>query len=419
VIASTPEAATLPRPRPVRSRPLAVGAATVAGVGIASWLLALRADPSQALHAWLTAWSWATSTAVGALCLVMIGHVTGARWFVAVRRVAEATAMALPALAIGVVPVLVGGRSLYPWARPPELVSDALRERLEELGVWFVPEFFALRSLVYLASWVVLAALLWRSSVAQDRRAATVTEDSGGPGGGSGRRAPRPNAVGLSAFGLIVLGFTVTFASFDWLMSLTPEWYSTIFGAYWFAGAIVAALSALVIVTRVLSSTGALDDVVGGAHYHALGRLLLAFVVFWAYIAYSQGFLVWIANVPHEVEWYLARTEGEAVWLLAVLAAAHFLIPFLALLNHALKRRPRPLSWIAGWLLVLHWVDTSWLVGSGAPNHDLWSAAAAHLAALAAVAGGGVACGAWLLDGESAAAHGDPGYATSLHYRVR
>lgn len=394
--------------RGLRTGRTAFATGVVGAVGLVLWLVALALDPDEALRAWLTAWTYGLSLALGALCLVMIAYVSDARWFVVARRVAEAMPLALPALAVGALPVLLGMEALYPWARPAEQLSEPLRDHLSKIDGWLDPSFFTARTVLYFAVWIALAAMLWRGSVAADP-----------PGGEASERTERPGApVAVSAAGLIVFGFTVTFAAFDWLMSTTPDWASTIFGIYYFAGCMVAALAALVVLTRALEGAGVLQGVVASSHYYALGRLLLAFVVFWAYIAYAQGFLMWIADIPAEVEWYLARWGGGWAWLLGGLALAHFLVPFLVLLNHAIKLRGRALSWVAGWLLAMHWVDLYWLVGP-APDGSGALPGWQQLPALAAVLGLGASLAAWRLGGRPATPRGDPAFASSLGYDPR
>ena len=261
-LAAHPDAA----PRPVRPGRTVAVSLGVGLVGLAGWLVALSLDPPGALRAWLTAWMFGLSIALGALCLVMIAYVTGARWFVVVRRVAETMAISLVLLALGVVPLLLGMRTLYPWARPPGSLTPHLRATVAKVAAWLDPTFFTARALVYLGVWAALAGTLWRWSVATDRREPDDAE-----------ALPRPGApVKLSALGLVLFGFTVTFAVFDWLMSIEPAWYSTVFGVYWFAGAMLAALSVMVLVSRALQETGVLGDLVAEAHYYALGRLLLS-----------------------------------------------------------------------------------------------------------------------------------------------
>ena len=273
--------------------------AVIGLLGLAGWLVALWLDPDRALRAWLTAWMYGLSIALAALCLVMIAYATGARWFVVVRRVAETLAITLPVLALGVVPLLVGMKRLYPWARPAETLTPHMRDTVAKVAGWLDPTFFVWRSLLYLAVWIALATAFWRGSTMTDARTPLDAHHLERPG----------SPARLSAIGLVLFGFTVTFAAFDWLMSMSPDWYSTVYGIYFFAGAMVAGLSAMVLVIRALQSAGPLRDVVARAHYYALGRLMLVFVILWAYMAYSQGFLIWIGDIPREVNWYLARWE--------------------------------------------------------------------------------------------------------------
>ncbi len=396
------------RTEPVHSESLAVRSALVGAIGLALWGVGLLTDPYAALRGWLTAWEYGLSVALGALCLIMIAYVTGGRWFVVVRRVAEAIAMSLPALALGVVPILLGMKTLYPWARPLDTLTPDVRDTVGKISAWLNPTFFTLRAFVYLVVWMGLAALLWRASVATDGRDPEETA-----------REPRPGSpAGVSALGLVLFAFTVTFASFDWLMSMTPTWHSTVFGVYWFAGAMIAALSVMVLLTYLLQTSGALRDEVAASHYYALGRLLLTFVVFWAYIAYSQGFLIWIGDIPRETHWYLARWGGGWKWVLGILVVGQFALPFLVLLNYAIKRRPRLLSWVAVWLLVVHGFDLYWVVGP-APDGSSVLVAWEQVPALVAVLGLGFAFGAWRLDGRPAAPRGDPAYPKSLGYDAK
>lgn len=390
-------------PRVDGARP-AIVCGVVGLVGLVAWLVALRIDPDRAMRAWLTAWMFGLSIALGALCMIMIAYVSGARWFVVVRRVAETMAISLPMLALGLLPLLLEMRRLYPWTRPPDTLAPPMRETVAKIAGWLDPTFFVWRSLLYFAVWIALALALWTWSVRMDAHA--PDEPS---------RAPPERPVRLSALGLVLFGFTITFAAFDWLMSMSPGWHSTIFGVYYFAGAMLAALSAMVLVTRALQSAGLLGGLVAEAHYYALGRLMLVFVILWAYMAYSQGFLIWIGDIPGEVSWYLARWNHGWAWLFGLLVVGQFFLPFLLLLNYAIKRKARPLSWVAAWILFLHWVDVYWLVG---PSEGARAPAPgwAQLPALAAVLGLGAAFAAWRLSGRAAAPHGDPQYRASLGY---
>jgi len=188
----------------------------------------------------------------------------------------------------------------------------------------------------------------------------------------------------LAAAGLPILGITLTFAAFDWIMSLTPAWFSAIFGLYVFAGGFIAALGLVAVV-----APGA--PAVGPSHTHALGKLTFAFVIFWAYMAYAQGFLIWIADKPEEVTWYLPRVGGSWGVLFVAVIAANFVLPFALLLSRDLKRHPRALAAVGAWLLVAHYLDVAWMVlpvlhPTGIRAHWLDLAALAAVGGLAAAA---------------------------------
>jgi hypothetical protein len=166
----------------------------------------------------------------------------------------------------------------------------------------------------------------------------------------------------LSAVALILFGLTITFASFDWLMSLEPEWFSTIYGLYYFAGSVVGFFAFLILLAMALQKTGHLGSAITTEHYHELGKLLLGFIVFWGYMAFSQYMLIWYANIPEESVWYLARQTGPWTWVSLGLLFGHLLIPFFGLLSREVKRCRILLGAWAVWMLVIHWIDVYWLV---------------------------------------------------------
>jgi len=195
--------------------------------------------------------------------------------------------------------------------------------------------------------WIFLARFFLRHSLEQD-----ATSDP----------QPTLRMERLSPVALILFAFTVTFASFDWLMSLAPHWYSTIYGVYYFSGAVVAILSCLILAAALLQATGRLRESITIEHYHDLGKLLFAFVVFWGYIAFSQYMLIWYANIPEETAWYLPRQTGSWRTVSLVLLFGALLIPFLGLISRGPKRRKPMLAFWAAWLLVAHWLDVYYLV---------------------------------------------------------
>ncbi len=383
------------------SRPVALPAAVVAALGAVVLAVGMWLDPARAFAAYLEAYVYALGIALGALSLVMIAHATAATWLVVIRRLAESVAATLPLYALLFLPILAGLSRLYPWV--PPIPDRELREAIAKKQAYLNVPFFVVRSAFYLLSWSGLAWALRRWSLRQDAE----------PGA-----ARLEWSVLVSGLGLVLFGFTITFAVFDWVMSLSPDWRSTMFGIYFFAGAMVAALALLVLLTRACERSGHLDGAIAASHYHALGRLLLTFVIFWAYVAYSQGFLVWIADVPAESRWYLARTQHGWSWVLALLVVGHFALPFLILLSRAAKRSAAVMATLAGFLLLMHWVDVFWLVRPSIEPRGVplpWM----ELGALAAVVGASVAFGAWRASGHALVPRGDPRLAASLRYVSR
>jgi hypothetical protein len=342
------------------------GAATA--VGALLMAVGLFVDPKQALFSYLAAWIFAFSVAAGALLWVQIAHAIGAGWMVVLRRRAEDILAAFPVIAVLFIPVLLGLSFLYPWATPENEWVETLREALLAKGRWLHPSFFAVRSALYLGAFVWVADLLRRYSRAQDR-------------------APSPKLVSKlrkTAVGTLPpIAFVLTFAAFDWLMSLDPTWSSTVFGIYLFAGGFGGAVGLLCFV-----AFGPLPSKIDRAtaeHSHALGRVLLTFVIFWMYIAFVQFLLIWIADLPSEVGWLKLRTTGSWGAFAVTLASLHFVLPFFILLSRELKRRPRLLAWMGAWLLVSHFLDMHWVVMPTlhAAFHPHWLDLAALLAIVA------------------------------------
>jgi hypothetical protein len=243
-----------------------------------------------------------------------------------------------------VVPVLLGSDSLYPWADRQMVAAD---EVLRHKAGYLHPAWFAVRAALYLLVWWLAARFYLRRSIEQDA---------------SGDARLTLSMERASPIVLLLYGVTVTFASFDWLMSLTPQWFSTIFGVYFFSGLMVAAIAAIILMALALQSTGRLTSSITIEHYHDLGKLLFAFVVFWGYIAFSQYMLIWYANIPEETQWYLPRQSGPWVGLSLVLLFGNLLIPFCGLLPRAVKRHKGLLAFWAVWLLVMHWIDLYYLI---------------------------------------------------------
>jgi hypothetical protein len=386
--------------RPVAPRIAVLPAAAVL-VGIALCLIGALTDARRAAAAYLVAYLAGLSIALGALAMIMIARLTAATWFVALRRQTEQIAGTLPAFAVLFLPVLLAVRVLYPWAAPslsPE-VAAALRTKSAYLNL----PFFVVRAIGYWVVWIGFQHALRRASLAQDV-------------GDSPALERRMRA--LCAFGIIAVGLTMTFAAFDWMMSLSPTWYSTIFGVDFFAGAMVGALALLAVLIARGRRNEELPEAIGVDHMHALAKLLLTFVLFWVYIGFSQFIVIWSAEIPAETTWYVVRTRGGWSVLGAVLVLGHFALPFCALVVRAVKRSIGAMALVGWWLLVMHYLDCYWMVMPDASRlvmHGWWGYVL-DLGAILLI--GGVAVLVWSgrRYGEAPIPRGDPELAASLDY---
>lgn len=315
------------------------------GLGVALLVVAFLVgggNKPQLYHSYLLGWLYFVTLGVGGLFFVLLQHVTRAGWSVVVRRLAENIAITLPVLALLFVPLALGLHDLYPWAG-----HEAHDPVVALKAAWLSPGPFVLRAAIYLVAWSVLALWFWRQSALQDQMGALAI-------------TRRMQSVAAPA--LVVFALTLTFAAFDWVMSLAPRWYSTVFGGYVFAGLAMATFALLIVIALMLQRAGLLEGVVTAEHFHDLGKLLFAFVVFWAYIAFSQFMLMWYANMPEETNWFAHRLTPGWKPLSVFLVVGHFVAPFLFLLLRDVKRH-RATLWVAAlWALLMHWLDLYWLV---------------------------------------------------------
>jgi len=371
-------------------------------LGTAGLVAGLSLDATQVAFSWLVAYTWALTIVLGTAAFLMACHTMGATWPTAIRRLGEAIVAVMPLLALMVIPLLLGLSRLYPWMHP-DAVSDAhVRELVRHKLPLMNRPFVVARSALYVVVWGGVCWGLRHYSLASD-----------GPRGRD--RTGRLQA--FSALLLPALGITGSWAAFDWVMSLSPDWYSTMFGLYVLAGGFLGGLALLVILTVDAQSKGRLHGILPSHHY-ALGRLLLAFVVFWAYVAYFQFFLIWIADKPLEARWYLDRVHGGCAWVSGFLVFGQFLLPFFLLLPYAFKWRPRGLRLIGWWLLIAHYIDVHWLIaparGRAAPVFHWLDGAA-----LLCVGGFAVAFAVWRQRGHALAATADPRYPQALRYHSK
>lgn len=359
-------------------------------------------EGSRTLHAYLTVYLWALSLALGALCFLTIVNAMNATWPVAVRRLAEQIASTLPLFAVLFLPIFIGMRWLFPWMTPELFADPHLRELVEHRRAYLNPAFFSVRWVVVFSVWIALAWLARHWSLRQRR-------EPGDP--------LRQRLQLLGVAGLIPLGLTLTIAAFDWLMSLTPTWYSSIFGIYFFAGSFVGGLALLTLVASWEQGHGRLTEL-RAPHYYALGRLLLAFTSFWAYVAYFQFMIIWIANRPTEGAWFLQRQSDSWRDVSLALIIGHFAVPFLVLLSYRIKRERRWLGLVAAWLVLFHFVDIYWLV-MPACSPQAFRPDWPDLAALLAVGGSATIFARFLLRSHPLLAVGDPLLQAALDYESR
>lgn len=318
---------------------LAVGVAGVVllVVGFFLW-------PERFFRSYLIGHLYWLGLALGSMALVMVQHLSGGAWGLASRRVFEAASRTLPALALLFVPVVLGLGSLYEWTHEEVVREDPL---LLHKAPYLDGTFWIVRAAVYFAIWIGLAYFINRYSARQDE-------------------AP---AVGwtkklkvVSAPGLVLYVFSISFAAFDWIMSVEPHWFSTMYGVWLLGGHGISALAFLIVVTAWLVKREPMAAAYRKVHFHDWGKLMLAFTLLWTYFSLSQFLIIWSANLPEEVIWYEHRLTGGWQYVAISLALLHFAAPFMLLLSRDLKRDTRRLVPVALLLLVMHWVDYYWNV---------------------------------------------------------
>jgi hypothetical protein len=313
-------------------------------VALAPCLVGALGKPAQFFHAYLVGYLLWAGIGIGCLGLLMLHHLVGGWWGFVTQRVLESGARTMPVLALLFVPLLFGLASLYQWAQPQAVAASAL---LQHKAPYLNVPFFVARALLYFLLWGGAAQLLSRWSAAQDR---------------TGDPALTRRIQLLSGPGLALFGFTVTFAAVDWAMSIEPEWFSTLFGAVFLVGQGLGALAFAIVMVGLLADRRPLAAVLSPARFHDLGNLLLAFVMLWAYLAFSQLLIIWSGNLPEEIHWYLHRMHDPWRAFAFFLIGFHFVIPFLLLLSRFTKRHGRILLGVAAGLLGMRALDLFWLI---------------------------------------------------------
>jgi hypothetical protein len=315
-------------------------------VGAAAFLVEVRGDPTRAYAAFLLGYFFTLGMALFGTLFTAIHYLVEATWSVVVRRVAESFTSYLPVAFLLFFVLLLGVPHLYVWSSASLPAHGVDAEQLTKAG-WLTPSSFAFRGIVILTIWSLFGWYFVRNSTRQDH-----TRDP---------RLTRSNAKAAALF-IPVFAITLTLVSFDLLMSLEPLWYSTMFGVYCFAGLWQAGLAALTIVVVLMRRKGALAGIVNKVHYHDLGKYLIAFSIFWMYIAFSQFMLIWYANLPEETEWFIPRTFTGWGAIGVALIAFKFGVPFFALLHQKMKESEPALLTVAGVILLGQWIDLYWVI---------------------------------------------------------
>jgi hypothetical protein len=324
----------------VQTPALAVGVISVA-IAAFGWF----SNAPAFYKAWLPAFLFWFMIAAGALGVLMLQYVTGGEWGVLIRRPLGAAARTIPLFLLFGIPVALGLQHIYVWANHEVVAHDPLLQKKE---LWLNPTAWIVRALVYFALWSLWAWRVRLLSLDFAKTRSPYTELS--------RRK-------WAASGLLMIVLTLTFASIDWVMSLEPKWYSSMFGISFTVGAGLSAFAFVTFFLTLLSGTRAMTNILRPQHFRDLGNLMLAFTMLWAYTNFSQFLLIWYGNIKEETPYYLKRMHGAWGWMAAVLVLFHFFLPFFMLLMRDIKDRPKTIAIVTLILLAMRFVDIYWLVG--------------------------------------------------------
>ncbi len=313
-------------------------------IGLISMAAAYYLEGERAAYNNVWILTFITSIGIGSLFWVAIEYLAGADWSTPFRRVMEILSYLLILGAIIAIPAYLSSHSLFHWAHPEAVQNDPM---LKAKSPYLNVPFFGVRQLIYFGIWFLFFFLFVSNSKKQDI---------------SGDQKLTKRNIKLSAIFMPLFAFTITFFSIDWLMSLEPHWFSTIFGVYYFSGSVLAAMAVITYVSIKLNEAGYLMKGLTKDNYYSFGALMFAFLNFWAYIAFSQFLLIWYANLPEETVWFLQRWEGTWLYFTVGLIFVHFFIPYFGLLSQPSKMNAGRLKFMALWIVFAHLYDLYWMV---------------------------------------------------------
>ena len=332
----------------IQRRSLFVGLVSMAA--FSGWGLL---NPEGFFRAYLVAYLFWIGIALGSLGILMLHQLVGGCWGFIIRRLLEAGTRTFPLMALLFLPILFGMNHIFIWTDADLVARDHV---LQHKSAYLNIPFFTTRAIVYFLLWIGISSLLSRWSLEQDRTGDPLLS----------RRMPI-----LSGPGLVIFGLTATFASIDWVMSLEPHWFSTMHGVIFIVGQALATLAFSILCVVLFSGQKPLSDLISPKYLRDLGTMMLAFVMLWAYVTFSQYLIIWSGNLPEEIPWYLHRTRGVWTWVTIGLILFHFALPFTLLISRNIKRRTKVLTAIAGMMLLVRLVDVYWFVVPSFGAHGL------------------------------------------------
>jgi hypothetical protein len=341
--AHNPDLMAPPVARTIGRRSLIVGLAASVMVLLLAWN-----DPAKFFHAYVLNFMDWLGVALGSMAILMLRHLTKGGWGMVIRRILGAAMRTIPLLTLLFVPVWIGMQythDLYLWRDPAEIAKSAHLQSITHS--YLTPQGFLVRAAFYFTVWNLLSFFLSKWSREQDR---------------PNSRDNTPRFKALSSPGIILYGFTITFAAIDWVMSMDPSWISTIYGLQILIGQLLAALCFAVVVERILYKYKPMSELLKPEYVHDHGKFMLAFIMVWAYFSFSQWLIIWAGNLPQEITWYMRRLHGGWGPVGLALVLFHFAVPFILLLSRPFKRDVTRLVWLAVLLLVMHYVDLFWII---------------------------------------------------------
>lgn len=361
----------------------------IGGAGLVVTIIGAFTNSQQFFQSYLFGYMFWIGLALGSLALVSLHHLVGGGWGFVIQRILESGTRTLPLMAVLFLPFLFGMQELYLWARPEVVAQDAV---LQHKQLYLNEPFFWIRAAFFFLLWFSFGFFLNKWSVEQDRTGNVRLSDK---------------LRNISGPCLVFYVLTMTFASIDWVMSLEPHWFSTIFGFVFVIGQGLSTLAFAAIVVGKLSGKKPISEVIQKKHFHDLGNLMLAFVALWAYVNVSQFLIIWAGNLPEEIPWYLHRSHGGWEWLSLGVVIFHFAVPFALLLSRRNKQNMQVLSSIAIAIIVVRFFDLFWIVAPNFHQHGI-SVHWLDIAAPVGIGGLWVATFIWQLKGRALLPFNDP-----------